>query len=166
MKMSVIVAGATPAVAIDADNLPALGPMLAPAPASNSSTRSGVCTSNVCSESSRRSVGKAAAASTAATSAGVRPTPNTLLSLGNERVPSSNDTAENSPSVKVRTLAAAAAGSIDSPSGSGGADGRTEHAASAMTATAANEVAVLIIPRSQVRVVRLSYNMLSLARSQ
>src|SRR5688572_7394122 len=147
MKMSVMVAGAIPAVASDAGNLPAVGPMLALAPASNNSTRSAVCTSSGCTESSRRSVGKPASASTAATSAGVRPTPKTLLSLGTETVPSSNDTAENSPSLKLRTVAADAAGSIGGPSGSGGGAGRTEHAASARATTdAANEAAVFIVP--------------------
>src|SRR5687768_11565117 len=145
MKMSVMVAGAIPAVASDAGNLPAVGPMFALAPASNNSTRSAVCTSSGCTESSRRSVGKPASASTAATSAGVRPTPKTLLSLGTETVPSSNNTAENSPSLKLRTVAADAAGSIGGPSGSGGGAGRTEHAASAMT-DAANEAAVFIVP--------------------
>jgi hypothetical protein len=55
---------------------------------------------------------------------------------------------------------------IGSPFGSGGAAGRVEQAASVMAATdATNEVAVFIVPRSQVRVIRVSYNMLSFARS-
>src|SRR5688572_14036667 len=163
MKMSVMVAGAIPAVASDAGNLPAVGPMFALAPASNNSTRSAVCTSSGCTESSRRSVGKPASSSPAATSAGVRPTPKTLLSLGTETVPSSSDTAENSPSLKLRTVAADAAGSIGGPSGSGGGAGRTEHAASARATTdAANEAAVLIVPRSRMQMIRVSYNRSSL----
>jgi len=68
--------------------LPAPGPMLPPAPVSNSITRSEVFTSSGCRESSKWSAGSLAACSSPATSAGVWPTPNTLLSFGSEIVPS------------------------------------------------------------------------------
>src|SRR5262245_59290146 len=91
------------------------------------------------------SVGCPAAASTAATSSGVRPTPSTLLSLGTSIPPSRSAMAGSSPMLNVLTFAGAGAGAgAASATGAaaasgGGASSFLEQATSRVaTAKAAN----------------------------
>src|SRR5690606_27648285 len=78
-----------------------------PAPVSNRYTRSPSRTSSGCTLRCSWSVSSPAAASTPATSSGVRPTPNTLLSLGTDIPPSRSAAACSVPIWKAWTLSPA-----------------------------------------------------------
>src|SRR4051812_15650538 len=146
MKMSVTADGSTPASASDAGNWPAPGPKAPPAPVSNSSTLSPDFTSSGSMVSEILSGGRPLALSTAATSSGLRPTPNVLLSLGPSMPPSRNATADNSPILNACAFSGFGAGGGASATGGGGASAGAgasagfEHAASVAAANKARHI--------------------------
>ena len=157
MKMSVTLAGSTPAAASEVDSLPAPGPKTDPAPVSNSSTRSVALTSSGWIVSCSLSVGCPAAPRTAATSSGVRPTPKTLLSFGSSMLPSLSAMAERSPIMNSSTPSFFTAGGLaDTGASAGvavvgaGASSFFEQAASMNGAATATTSATSRIERSSI----------------